>query len=240
MELEYIRELIYPRRCPICEKIVLPKGKKICSVCKKKLIYVEEPCCKKCGKPVAQKEQEYCFDCYKKQFHYDSGMALFVYDQTMKDSITAFKFHGKKEYADFYVEEMVERLGKKILEKQPDVLIPVPIHQKKKRVRGFNQAELLASGLSKRLEIPINCKLLLRTKNTIPQKQLNNKERLRNLERAFTISVQGWKEKKIYQHIMLVDDIYTTGSTIEACSKVLQASQMTKVSFVSLCIGKGY
>ena len=49
-------------------------------------------------------------DCYKKQFHYDFGMALFVYDQTMKDSITAFKFHGKKEYADFYVEEMVERL----------------------------------------------------------------------------------------------------------------------------------
>ena len=82
--------------------------------------------------------------------------------------------------------------------------------------------------------------MLLRTKNTIPQKQLNNKERLKNLERAFTISVQGWKEKKIYRHIMLVDDIYTTGSTIEACSKVLQASQMTKVSFVSLCIGKGY
>lgn len=240
MGIRYLRELIYPRRCPICENIVLPKGNKICPTCRKKLTYVEEPCCKRCGKPIAEEMQEYCFDCYRKQFHYDFGIALLVYDQTMKASITAFKFHGKKEYADFYVEEMAERLGEKILERKPDVFVPVPIHKKKRQVRGFNQAELLAAGLSKMLGIPMDSKLLLRTKNTIPQKQLNDKERLKNLECAFMVSAPNYGEKKTYRHIMLVDDIYTTGSTIEACSRVLLTSQAAKISFVSLCIGKGY
>lgn len=236
----YIRELLYPRRCPICEDIVIPKGKKICAACKALLIYVKEPYCKKCGKPVAEKEQEYCFDCSRREYRYDSGLALFVYDQTMKNSIAAFKFHGKKEYADFYVEEMAAKLGERILAKKPDVLIPVPVHRKKKRFRGFNQAELLASGLSRTLGIPMDSRLLVRIRNTAPQKEVNGKERMKNLECAFGLCADAERVLSDYRHIMLVDDIYTTGSTIEACSRVLLSNGIPKVSFVSLCIGKGY
>lgn len=236
----YLRELIYPRTCPICGKIVIPKSQKICPSCIKQLEYVTEPCCKKCGKPVSCAEQEYCFDCSRKEFWYHSGMALFVYNHAMQASIGAFKFHGKKEYADFYIDEMVKRMEEKIIDMKADILIPVPIHKDKRRQRGYNQAELLARKLSDSLCIPVDTRLLIRNRYTLPQKQLNDKERLKNLEQAFEINMQVPNAFFTYQHVILIDDIYTTGSTIEACARVLLTHGIPKISFISLCIGKGY
>lgn len=194
----------------------------------------------KCGKPIQSDEKEYCYDCTQKKFHYISGRALFVYDTVMRESIAGFKFNGKKEYADFYIEEMIRVLGSYIKHISPELLIPVPIHKSRRVKRGFNQAELIADKLSICLGIKCMPGLLERYKNTVPQKELNNKERLKNLETAFRINEDVYKKATGITKVMIVDDIYTTGSTMEICSKLLLAYGINEVYFICLCIGKGY
>lgn len=240
--LEVICDFIYPRRCPVCADIVLPKGNKICPTCKGKLIYIKEPRCKKCSKAIVDEELEYCFDCTKKKFSYEKGYSLFEYDETMKHSMSEFKFHGKKEYADFYIEELLLRYGAWVSEIAPDALIPIPIHYDKYKQRGFNQAELIANGISKSLNIPVINNILIRNKYTTPQKLLDDKERVKNLKNAFAISDEylNIRENTKLKRVMLIDDIYTTGATIDVCAKVLKNIEIDEVYFMTVCIGKGY
>ncbi len=233
---EELLYLVYPRRCFVCHKIVTPKGESVCTVCRKQLQPILEPRCKKCGKPLAKEEQEYCYDCTKGKHCYKEGMALYSYDDVMQKSIAYFKFQNRREYAKGYAEEMVKYFGERILNWKVDCMIPVPIHKKKQINRGFNQAEVLAKELSFLLSIPVDTTLIKRSKKTLPQKELNEEERRKNLINAFQIGKKGVKYKKI----ILVDDIYTTGSTIDACSEVLKTVGIQEIYFISLCIGTGY
>jgi len=233
--------MIYPVRCPICDEIVTPKSERICTACKEKLHYVKEPRCKKCSKPIEQEEKEYCSDCEKKNYHFLKGFSLWIYDKEIKRSIADFKYHNKKENAIFYIEEMVRVYRKEIERLAFDTIVPVPIHRSKYIDRGYNQADILARGLGKKLNIPVSSHLLIRNKKTLPQKSLSDKERLRNLQQAFGYNdkEQECFQKKI-NRVLLVDDIYTTGSTIEACTNVLMEHGIGEVYFVALCIGKGF
>jgi ComF family protein len=239
--LQAILDMIYPVCCPVCSEIVIPKGERICPSCREKLQYIKEPRCKKCSKPIEIEEKELCGDCEHKKFHFEKGYAVWVYDETMKRSIANFKYHNKKEYAKFYIDEIVRLYGSVIKKLSVDAIVPVPLHPSKYRERGYNQADILAKGIGKKLELPVISKLLLRTKKTLPQKKLSDKERFRNLQEAFqynekvTDAYQGKLTK-----VLLVDDIYTTGSTIEACSKQLLTNGVKEVYFIILCIGKGF
>lgn len=234
--VEELLSLIYPRCCPVCHKIVTPKGEMICKSCRKRLRPIQEPRCKKCGKPLAKEEQEYCYDCAKGKHCYEEGIALYVYDDVMQKSIAYFKFRNRREYAKAYAEEVERYLGWKLLCWEADCLIPVPIHKQKLIQRGFNQAEVLAKAISRLIGIVVDAELLARVQKTLPQKELNDEERRKNLINAFQIQKKGVK----YKRVILVDDIYTTGSTIDACARVLKASGIQKVYFLSLCIGTGY
>lgn len=238
--MDNILECIYPKRCPLCEHILVDKASDICSECGQELQLVTGPVCMKCGKPLLHMEEEYCHDCNTKRFHFDRGFALWVYEGKIKKSIYEFKYHGKRENASFYVIEMVKHLGSQIRNIRPDALVPIPIHKHKQQVRGYNQADVLAKGIGEKLQIPVISDLLLRSKNTMPQKSLNDKERFFNLQEAFQYNdklSQRYTGK--LETIVLVDDIYTTGSTIEACAKVLLSHQVKTVYFIVLCIGKG-
>ena len=236
-----ILDIIYPVRCPICGEIVTPKGVRICTTCKEKIHYVKEPRCKKCSKPIEQEEKEYCSDCMKKNYHFLKGFSVWIYDKEIKQSIADFKYHSRKENAKFYIEELVRIYGEDMKRLSPNVIIPVPIHRSKYNDRGYNQAAILARGIGKELNIPVLSHLLIRNKKTLPQKQLSDKERLRNLRQAFGFNnkEQECFHKKI-NRVLLVDDIYTTGSTIEACTNVLMEHGIDEVHFVALCIGKGF
>lgn len=239
--LKSLMDILYPRRCAICGEIVSTRGALACPDCKDKLTKINEPRCKKCSKPIESEEKEYCHDCEKKHFHYIKGFSIWVYDSNMKKSISDFKFHGRREYGDFYVHEVINRYKNEILNIKPDALIPIPIHRTKKVQRGYNQAEILAKGIGKELGIPVLANLLIRDKKTLPQKQLNDKERLKNLEKAFSFSNEvGETNRNILRKVILVDDIYTTGSTIEACTNILLCNKIEEVYFISICIGKGY
>jgi ComF family protein len=239
--LQTILDIIYPVRCPICSEIVIPKGELVCSACKDKLQYIHEPRCKKCSKPIELVEKEYCSDCQRKNFHFDRGFAVWVYDDAMRHSIANFKYHSKKEYAKFYIGEMVQHYGMVIKRLAPDVIVPVPIHRSKHLDRGYNQADLLARGFGREIQVPVSSQLLIRNKKTLPQKKLSDKERLQNLQEAFQINETVAKSlPKEVTKVLLVDDIYTTGSTIEVCANVLKSSGIKEVYFIVLCIGKGF
>lgn len=236
-----ILDIIYPVRCPICADIVIPKGDKICSLCKQKLQYIEEPRCKKCSKPIELEEKEYCSDCEHKDFHFVKGFSVWIYNAVMKQSIADFKYHNKKEHAKFYIQEMLQKYGAVIEKLAPDAIVPVPIHRSKYLERGYNQADILALGIGKELKLPVLSHLLIRNKKTLPQKQLSNKERLRNLREAFDYEeAEAVRFRNEIKKVLLVDDIYTTGSTIEACTNVLKAHGIAEVYFITICIGKGF
>ncbi len=239
--LKAIIDIIYPRRCPICGDIVKPRGELVCPPCKLKLKPIDEPRCKKCSKPIESEEKEYCHDCETKKHHYIKGYALWVYDPQMKKSRADFKFHGRREYSDFYIDEIIKRYGMEINKITPDVLVPIPIHKSKQMQRGYNQADILAIGIGKKLNIAVLSHLLQRDKKTLPQKLLNDKERLKNLEKAFTfLKEESNKFPARIRKVMLIDDIYTTGSTIEACTNILLQNGIDEVYFLSICIGKGF
>ena len=117
-----------------------------------------------------------------------------------------------------------------------DAIIPVPLHRKRRRERGYNQAELFAKEIGKRTGIPVETKLLYRCINTRPQKELNDQERKKNLKKAFTIAQNIVQLRKV----LLVDDIYTTGSTVDAAAECLKVSGIQEVYVLCISIGRGH
>ena len=115
------------------------------------------------------------------------------------------------------------------------MIVPVPMYKKKQRVRGYNQAETFAVELSKLTGIPVDTRFILRVKDTVPQKELDDLKRKNNLKSAF----QKTENIVQYKHILVVDDIYTTGSTAEAVAEELLKTKNCQVYFLSICIGKG-
>ena len=227
-------DIICPMTCPMCDKI-LDKNEKICTVCDKKLVYIFEPKCKKCGKELENERLEYCIDCSVKKHYFKTGIAAFKYDSMVSKSIYKFKYHNRRTYALFYGDAISKVYGSEIRRWSCDVIIPVPIHNKRRIKRGYNQAELIARELSVKLGIPMDAKYMFRVGNTRPMKELDKTARKKNVEKAFKI----YKNVVKYKKIILVDDIYTTGSTLDACAKTLLEAGATEIYFVSLSVGQG-
>ena len=210
----------------------------VCKDCHDKMVLVEEPKCKCCGKGIEHKEDEFCYDCKKSPMReVKQGFALWEYNQHTKNVIHRFKYDGRIEYAHYFVEEILFHYGERWKSIGFDMLIPVPLHKKRERFRGFNQAEVLAKGLSERLQVPLVSDWLVRRKNTKPQNGLDDKERNQNLCHAFEVLK---KEKTMPNRVLLVDDIYTTGTTIRQCAAVLKEAGVKEIYFICLCIGRDF
>lgn len=231
---EPILSILFPRRCPICHEIVWPKGELICAGCRDKPSYVQEPACRICGKPVSTWEEESCYDCARRHRSFAGGVSLMDYDDIGRSTMIAFKYKGRQEYAAFYADELWRRHSLKIRSFRADCIIPVPVHISRRRYRGYNQAELIGGELSVRSGIPMAKDLLVRSRRTEAQKTLNAGERQRNLEQA--LEVRGSIGN--IRRVILVDDIYTTGSTLEACTRVLMRAGVSEVFVVTVCIGR--
>ena len=187
----------------------------------------------KCGKGLSE-DAEYCRDCSTRRHYFKRGLSLFDYG-SVSDSLFRFKNKGRKEYSEFYAREMLKKHGQFLKSIHPDAFIPVPIHPSKMRKRGYNQAELISRQLTAYTNIPTNTTLVKRVKNTIPLKNLGLKERQKNLNRAFKIGSDDVKLKTI----VIIDDIYTTGSTIDEISKVISEKFPCEIYFMTLTVGRG-
>lgn len=231
---EKLLDLLFPRRCPVCDQPVKPFGALICDACREIPVSIGEVYCMKCGKPLDGEELEYCTDCRQTGHVYDAGRAVFVY-HSVSDAIYRFKYRGRQEYAEYFAECMAQKLGDWIRQKQVQALVPVPIHTERRRARGYNQAELLAESLGRKLGIPVRTDLISRVKKTKPMKDLSPSERQNNLKKAFKICCNDVK----LDTIVIIDDIYTTGSTVDAMSRELRAAGIRRIYFAALAVGKG-
>ena len=213
------------------------KGLLIHSECEELISYVSEPVCMRCGKELKKSEENeaYCSDCREGGRYFDRGAALINYDSIMIRSMSAIKNRHKREYLDFYGRRIYERLGKKIKAMDIDAFIPVPVHPERKRLRGYNQAEELSLILSRYMNIPSVSDILIRRKKTAALKNLGEGERRKSLNGAF----DALRKLEKRERVCIVDDIYTTGSTVEACAKELLAAGASEVFFICVCIGCG-
>lgn len=228
----------------MCDNIVGPAEKYLHEACEKKLIYVEQPVCMRCGKPVAAERMEYCMDCdravqhhrkYRESDGFKQGKAVFVYKGDIKKTMYRFKYSNRREYAAFFAEMAVDKYAEWIKSCGIDVIVPVPMYHKKKKLRGYNQAQTFAGELSKRTGIPMAKGLVRRVKDTQPLKLLGYAQRKNSLEGAFQVMDSIVK----YYHILIVDDIYTTGSTVEAIGREIAKHCDSSVYIMCVCIGQG-
>ena len=233
MKSNLFLDLIFPGRCAVCEKVLPWKQKEICEECKKKIEYLDGATCFKCGKPVKE-EEEYCYDCRTKEHYFTCGAAVFSYEY-IRLSLYRFKYSGRQEYAMFYGRQIAGRMEEKRKQWKPDALIPVPLHKRKIRKRGYNQAELIAKELGCQWGVPVITNLVVRSKNTRPMKEIVGTDRQNNLKKAFKL---GTNDVKL-NTIIIIDDIYTTGSTIDAVSKVCLEAGIRNVYFITVSIGYG-
>ena len=232
--LDIAADAVFPRICPVCNRIVSHFGADICPGCVRMLTFVEGPRCERCGKPVDEGE-ELCEDCRRHEHAYEKGCAALVYDEYISKSIYRFKYNGKQEFSRFYGRIMSERLGDTIRSWNADAIVPVPVHLSKLKKRGYNQAALIARELSKRLKIPVNERLVVRTAATQVQKNLSARQRQNNLKGAFNVPQNSVE----LNTVLIVDDIYTTGATVDAVARCLKGAGVGSVYYASLCIGRG-
>lgn len=228
----FLTDLVFPRRCPFCDEIVTPYGEKIHAKCIKKLRLLTPPYCLKCGKKLMG-EDRYCTECASGKHKFLRGRCLYEYDSAAK-SIYRFKYGKRPEYAEYYGEEIADYLGDFIRDLKPDAIVPIPIHRKRYAKRGYNQAALLAKEVSKNTGIPYLEGVVKRRRNTAPLKMLSPQERQKNLKNAFIVGENVVKLKTI----ILIDDIYTTGATVDEVTKFLHKAGIPDVYFVALAGGE--
>lgn len=226
--------LIFPRRCPVCDDVVPVGEGLVCYDCIPKIKYINGNRCRKCSKQLLDKDAVYCEDCKRRDHVYDFGYALYDY-QSMKNSLFRFKYKNRCEYAEFYAKDLCERMADVIKYMEADAIIPIPLHKDRLNSRGYNQAEILAKEVSRICNIPVYDKYVTRIKKTVPQKELDVVGRQNNLKKAFNISPDVVKLNKT----ILIDDIYTTGSTIDSVASELKKQGIRTVYFITLCIGEG-
>lgn len=229
-------DVVFPKKCVICHNILNKRMTgALCSACRRQLHFVTEPRCKRCSKSLEVFEEELCGDCKGKTFYVTKGKALYSYDRMMQTAIANFKYSGELSCGAYFAGELVKKYGAWIKEISPEVILPVPVHKRKLRFRGFNQAEYMAAQIGMELGFPVIGDYLIRTENTRPQKGLDVRARIENLQRSFGIIQTGRR----YRKVLLVDDIYTTGATLEACGKALKEAGTNRIYFLCLCIGRG-
>nr|WP_298515103.1 ComF family protein [uncultured Marvinbryantia sp.] len=240
-------DLLLPRRCAICGTLSVG----ICGECRKKLPYIRGDVCFCCGRPLADPDAEYCPACRAKKHAYTQGRALYLYTDAVRESLHAVKYHNKREYLEYYAREMAEHLAEAWKTWQPQVMIPIPMHPSACRKRGYNQAEILAKELGRILGIPVRCDVLKKVRKTASQKELDYRARQSNLKGAFAVAEKymhssrregglqeiprGSERCLPWERVLLVDDIYTTGSTVHEAAVVLKNAGIKCVYFVTIC-----
>jgi len=207
---------IIPTYCVCCLSIT--RGLPICQACIHELPW-NESACYQCGLPIeTRKKPTLCGACITRTPPFNHTLALFAYQAPIIKFITQLKFNRELLYAKLLGNLLASQINtNRRYNSLPECIIPVPLHRKRLRQRGFNQALEIAKPIAKKLLLPIDYKTCLRDKNTQPQSELPAKKRHQNVKNAFTL-----KKNFSASHVAIVDDVMTTGSTVKALSNTLK------------------
>lgn len=228
--LKTLLDLFFPKTCPGCGKIA-SSHELFCPDCNKALAFIRPPLCPICGTPLKSGQSHVCGPCLKEPPFFKAGRSCAIYDGPLRNAIAHFKYQGITALAKPLSMIMINTLSSFIKKASVDLILPIPLHIKRLRQRGFNQALLLANELGKKFELPTGRSVLKKVKETLPQVGLSRAERRKNVRGSFrVISPEDMKDKSI----LLVDDVFTTGTTVNECSKVLIKAGAKDVFVVTL------
>jgi ComF family protein len=211
-------DLLFPQWCIGCGR----EGNYICERCRQSLTLISPPVCPRCGKP--QHNDGLCPDCVNGDITIDGIRAPFVFDGVIRRAIHELKYRNLRALALPLADLLYEYLRDNAV--PGEVLVPVPLHRKRFRERGYNQSALLARQLGKLTGLPVVEDGLVRHRHTLPQvRTAGVDERRENVINAFSCPEEGLMGK----NIILVDDVTTSGATLNACAEVLKSSGITTV-----------
>lgn len=233
-----ILDLIYPPslECPICGSVIdETRTYQLCDRCIRQFEWNVGKVCSCCGKAMREdSKRDLCRDCTSYGRKFDWGLSCTSYGLMEKRLIQDLKFHGKSYVGGIIGQIMYDRL--KMEDLDLDLIIPVPVHKSRLEKRGYNQAEIIARELSKRIGIPLDAGLLMRRRKTIARKILGREERRGTIQDAFYVV----EDKKVLLEackVLLVDDIMTTGSTADACASKLREAGAEKIILMTFASG---
>jgi len=222
-------DLLFPPRCHICDRqMTVQRQSCICADCFTQLDYIQSPLCIRCGwqfEIFSGAKDHYCSDCLQDMPSFDTARSLLRYRSPLPDLLHRLKYRADS--AVIGAIEAILAYNGKIWEQQKcELIIPVPLHAKRLRQRGFNQSQLLARLAFSGFQEKIAINLLLRAKNTTSQTGLSGLERRRNLKDAFFVTNTNMVKGR---SVWLVDDVFTTGTTVSECSKILKKNGASEV-----------
>jgi len=227
------QDLCFPPACLACgARLPDSVGPLFCSACAVHVRLLNEPLCRCCGRPFpwAAGESHTCGPCLKKPWQFTAARAVLYYSEPVAQAVHAFKYRGNTTgLAPF--RQLKDRLRHLDSLADADLIVPVPLHVHRLRERGFNQALLLARALFPAQRRRITPFLLTRTRLTVSQTGLSGGDRRRNLKNAFAVVAP---EQVAGQRILLVDDIFTTGSTANECARTLRRAGALEVRVLTL------
>ncbi|MBI5197416.1 MAG: ComF family protein [Nitrospirae bacterium] len=235
--LSLLLNLFYPSVCCGCKQWLHPWRRgdlPVCPDCLKKIKRLDGPCCPCCGRPFASESalrhspDHLCGRCRKRRPHYDRVFSGWEYEGAMREMIHRFKYRKRLLLGKKLSRHFIQGLNAL---PPADGILPVPLHSKRLREREFNQSLVMARVIAKAHRIPLFPDLLIRVRPTPPQVELSHAERIRNMKRAFEIKRGADVRNKQF---ILVDDVLTSGSTVNECARVLKKAGAEKVYVVTL------
>lgn len=230
-------DLIYPRNCQLCETpLAESEGGVICRACLATTKYIEPPFCERCALPFAGAVTGSftCGYCKDLRFRFSRTVSACRAEGIVRDSIHRFKYNREMYYGPHLVAWLLVAATRWIEWHRVGAVVPVPLYPRKQRSREFNQAEYLAAALCHELNVPMLSRELRRVKDTVTQTALDAKGRAANLRDAFAV-----RHGEVFagKRLVLVDDVFTTGATMDSCAKVLVGAGAEDV--IALTVARG-
>ncbi|MCX7667406.1 MAG: ComF family protein [Atribacterota bacterium] len=225
-----------PQHCVACARYISSSpGFPLCEHCLSRIPFLKAPFCVRCGRPVSGGNALLCRRCRIFSFHFDEARAVTLYETPIRECIHALKYQGVLSLAPFFVDLLAEYMEENAFLRDVDYILPVPLHPKRLKERGFNQTLLLAQRLSVRFGIPLLKRAVIRWKYTPPQVGLSLRERRRNVRNAFRI-VRPTPFKN--SRVLIIDDVLTSRATADVLSMALKKVGCRTIRVLAIASGK--
>ena len=233
-----IINLLYPASCQVCGKKSKSPNQYLCKECVQKIKKRQPPFCIKCGHKLktASYKEDLCPDCKKKTPYFDQAASIFYYDGVFKKLVHDFKYKKNTSLVTEFAEFIISFMDKHNIAKETDLVLSIPMHPLRLLKREINPSNILARNVAKKLNLPYSENLLKKTKNTLPQSQLNRSERIENIKNSFSLKKSAEPYLK-HKNILFVDDLFTTGSTVNECSRILKEKSVKRIEVITLARG---
>ena len=228
-----VLDFFFPRHCLYCRKLIpYPTPEFICPNCFSQIVFTGDHCCQYCGRAMGVEHETICQNCAELKPYFNNGISLFAFHTVGRAFIHTLKYQNGTYLAKDLV-RLLEHEKNKLQSLQNATFVLVPLHFIRKWKRGYNQSDLIANALKTACNGTIS-NLLIRKINTRSQTSLTRRERKQNVEGAFTLKVKSIDPNKTY---VLVDDVFTTGATLNECASVLHRHGAKDIRVFTLAHG---